>query len=308
MRLNRFGYKKSDTYSEQSLLWRPPGPQLFVLDWKFVPITKNAEHLMDKTLPDYIADELIARIYIGKLKPGDRLPAERQFAETLGVDRTSLRMALRTLNRMNLIRSVRGSGITVMDYRRHAGLDFLAAILDIPELELGTDIKLQAVDAFNSILSGLVYQFVSDALDATLVTEVRDLFNLQLQLLDSGALDDAMLDKLADLDLQMQEILLYQKGGLLVELMANSTRPLRAAVVRELLGVVDVREYLQFHQDLIVKIGTGVLPLEQVAGYYYQISTRMSEPLKHYYRSNPLAPRLLASPLQAALERQEVSA
>ena len=69
-------------------------------------IRSTLAFFMEKTLPDLIADELIARIFIGEFKAGYRLPAERGFAETLGVDRTSLRMALRTLNRMRLVQSV----------------------------------------------------------------------------------------------------------------------------------------------------------------------------------------------------------
>ena len=259
---------------------------------------------MEKTLPDFIADELIARIYIGQLQPGDRLPPERQFAEDLGVDRTSLRMALRTLNRMHLVRPVRGSGITVMDYRKHAGLDFLTAILDIPELELGTEIKLESVDAFNSILSGLIYQLVRSTVDAKLVEEVRDLLQLQVSRLDSNLLSEQLLDELAELDLRLQEILLYRHGGLIVELMSNSTRPLRAAVIRELFSLIDVRTYVLFHQSLIMQIGTGVLPVEQVAGYYYQYTMQLMEPLKQKYRANPRLPRLRASPLQSAMARQ----
>lgn len=263
---------------------------------------------MEKTLPDFIADELIARIYVGDLKAGDRLPAERQLAEQLGVDRTSLRMALRTLNRMHLIRSVRGSGITVMDFHKHAGLDFLAAILDIPELELGTDIKLQSVDAFNSIIAGLIHQQVEGVLDAAWVVQVRDLLQAQMQLLDGEPWSDSLLQQLTVLDLQLQDALLCQRGGILVELTANSTRPLRMAVINELFSIIDVRGYLEFHQDLIMKIGTGQLPVQDVAGYYFQYAVKLTEPLKDYYRRQPQAPRLRASPLQVALERQTTSA
>lgn len=263
---------------------------------------------MEKTLPDFIADELIARIYVGKLMPGDRLPAERQLAEELGVDRTSLRMALRTLNRMNLILSVRGSGITVMDYRKHAGLDFLAAILDIPELELGSDIKLQSVDAFNSIISGLIHQQVGGVLDAAWVAQVRDLLQLQLDMLNNEPWSDRLLARLTELDLQLQDTLLYQRSGLLVELTANSTRPLRMAVISELFSTIDVRRYLEFHLDLILRIGSGQLPLEEVAGHYFQQAVKMTEPLKEYYRRQPQAPRMRASPLKVALDRQSTSA
>ena len=48
----------------------------------------------------------------GALKPGDRLPPERELAATLGVGRSSVREALRVLEVMGLIRTGTGSGPT----------------------------------------------------------------------------------------------------------------------------------------------------------------------------------------------------
>jgi GntR family transcriptional repressor for pyruvate dehydrogenase complex len=82
------------------------------------------------------------------------------LAEELGVDRTSLRVALRQLSRMNLLRATQGSGITVLDYRRHAGIDFLAAVLEVPGLELGGAFLLEALDQWNVMMP----RFVATAL------------------------------------------------------------------------------------------------------------------------------------------------
>ncbi|GAA3321517.1 hypothetical protein GCM10020331_037690 [Ectobacillus funiculus] len=46
----------------------------------------------------------------GKLKPGDRLPGERELAQTLGCSRTSLREACRVLESEGLIISKPGGG------------------------------------------------------------------------------------------------------------------------------------------------------------------------------------------------------
>ncbi len=258
---------------------------------------------MDKTLPDLIADELIARIYIGEFKAGHRLPAERGFAETLGVDRTSLRMALRTLNRMRLVQSVRGSGITVMDYRKTAGLDFLVALFDIPQLELGTKIKLEGLEAFNGIVPGMLYELVKDSFDASIAVTVRDILQSQLQILDEGELTEERLDRLAIYQMTLQDFLLYHKGSSIVGLMANSSSALRAGVIRELLEHINIREHVEFNQQMFINIGNGDLPVKEVVSYYHHYSEEYTQPLVEHYKKNPLQPRLLSSPLKSTLAK-----
>jgi GntR family transcriptional regulator len=56
---------------------------------------------------------LTSRITGGLLKPGDVLPSERQLCEEFGLSRTTVREALRALNRQGLIRTVPGRGAFV---------------------------------------------------------------------------------------------------------------------------------------------------------------------------------------------------
>jgi GntR family transcriptional repressor for pyruvate dehydrogenase complex len=51
----------------------------------------------------------------GKLKPGDRLPSERELAKHLGINRASLRAGLRFLAAMGVLTSRRGSGTYIAD-------------------------------------------------------------------------------------------------------------------------------------------------------------------------------------------------
>jgi hypothetical protein len=133
-----------------------------------------------RTLPDRLADELIARIFTGELAPNERLSPERTLAEELGVDRTSLRVALRQLSRMNLLRATQGSGITVLDYRRHAGIDFLAAVLEVPGLELGGAFLLEALDQWNVMMPRFVASALADAQPEHL-REIDAFFEAQLR-------------------------------------------------------------------------------------------------------------------------------
>ncbi|MFQ5401206.1 MAG: GntR family transcriptional regulator [Anaerolineae bacterium] len=62
-----------------------------------------------------IAEGLLNRIESGKLAPGDRLPPERELSETLGVNRRTLREALRMLETQGLLVRQRGVGTYVAE-------------------------------------------------------------------------------------------------------------------------------------------------------------------------------------------------
>jgi GntR family transcriptional repressor for pyruvate dehydrogenase complex len=66
-------------------------------------------------IPDAIAHQLETRILEGSLKPGDRLPAERELAVELGVSRPSLREAIKQLVSRELLVSRHGGGTYVTD-------------------------------------------------------------------------------------------------------------------------------------------------------------------------------------------------
>ena len=70
-----------------------------------------------------IADSLLDRIESGRLATGDRLPPERELSEGLGVNRLTLRRALRVLQSQGMLIRRQGSGTFVADPKieRQAG-------------------------------------------------------------------------------------------------------------------------------------------------------------------------------------------
>ncbi len=68
-------------------------------------------------LPDQIAARVIALITERHLKPGDRLPPERELAQAMGVSRSSLREALRALSLLGVTEMRQGDGtyLTALD-------------------------------------------------------------------------------------------------------------------------------------------------------------------------------------------------
>lgn len=82
-----------------------------------------------RSLPDAVFERICGTIFDGRLAPGDRLPAERELAQQLGVNRNALREALKRLEQLRLIAIHPGGSTRVLDFRQSAGLDLLGALL-----------------------------------------------------------------------------------------------------------------------------------------------------------------------------------
>ena len=70
-----------------------------------------------KTVVESIIEQLIERIKDGTLKPGAKLPSERQWIDKLHVSRSSVREALQALAAMDLVESRSGEGTYVKDLK-----------------------------------------------------------------------------------------------------------------------------------------------------------------------------------------------
>ena len=98
--------------------------------------TEGLRAVEKRRLYEDIVGQIQARIEDGGLRPGDRLPAERELAEVFKVSRHSVREAIRALEQRGVLTSRAGSGTFVaMDDESLAG-DFLALAVDRKHLQL----------------------------------------------------------------------------------------------------------------------------------------------------------------------------
>src|SRR5690625_938436 len=74
---------------------------------------KELQPIRSAPLYRRVAEELERYISTNKLKPGDRLPSERELAERLEVSRTVIRESLRMLNITGIINIRIGQGAFV---------------------------------------------------------------------------------------------------------------------------------------------------------------------------------------------------
>lgn len=72
-------------------------------------------HEKKQSVYQKVVAEIKRSITTGDLKPGDKLPSERELAEILGVSRTSLREALKLLAASGLLTIKHGQGVFVAD-------------------------------------------------------------------------------------------------------------------------------------------------------------------------------------------------
>jgi GntR family transcriptional regulator, transcriptional repressor for pyruvate dehydrogenase complex len=78
------------------------------------PIKSDFEVVRRNKVYEEVAKQ-IERLILKKLKPGDKLPSERELAEMLQVSRSSIRDAIRGLELMGLVEPRQGAGTVVRE-------------------------------------------------------------------------------------------------------------------------------------------------------------------------------------------------
>ncbi len=78
------------------------------------PVQAEFEVVRRQKVYEAVAEQ-IERLIIRRLKPGDKLPSERELAEALHVSRSSIRDAIRSLELMGLVEPRQGAGTIVRE-------------------------------------------------------------------------------------------------------------------------------------------------------------------------------------------------
>ncbi|NGQ94867.1 FadR family transcriptional regulator [Brevibacillus sp. SYP-B805] len=83
----------------------------------------------DRKVYEGILLEIHELVQKRNLRPGDKLPSERELSEQLGAGRSSVREALRALELLGLIETRRGEGTFLKHYRHNRLIDILGFFL-----------------------------------------------------------------------------------------------------------------------------------------------------------------------------------
>lgn len=96
----------------------------------------HADINVKKSIADEVSRELLGKILSGELKPGCRLPAEREMAESMGVSRGSVHQAIVHLELQGFVSILPRHGTVVNDFRKYPTTQSLEALMSSDSLEL----------------------------------------------------------------------------------------------------------------------------------------------------------------------------
>ena len=135
-----------------------------------------------RRLYEDIVDHIKELMVRGELKPGDKLPSERELAERFGVGRPTVREAIRTLSLMGLVEVGRG--------------------------KQGTHVSDTAFDPYmESFKQQMSWMIEMEKTTLRQLLEVRDTLETQIALLVAERASDAQMAEMKNLLAEMKECL-----------------------------------------------------------------------------------------------------
>jgi GntR family transcriptional repressor for pyruvate dehydrogenase complex len=142
------------------------------------------EPIRPKKISEEIVEQIKKLIAKGELKPGDRIPSERDLATMLGVSRPSVREAIMVLDAMGFLESRQGGGTFVRALTETSIADPLAILVEQRDPEL-----LRAlVEVRMGLESWSAYLAAQRATDAE-IAELRRLFDIMEAQATNGGWD-----------------------------------------------------------------------------------------------------------------------
>lgn len=194
---------------------------------------------------DSIAAQITAKILSGELKAGDKLPAERELAEKLGVSRSSVHQAILRLEGQGLLSIAPRKGTVVSDYRKHPTPQSLTALMSYNSIDLEASLFSDMMDTRLWLESECARLACSKIYPSTL-EQMRSL-------VDAMKLPDS---DLTDLIYKFHYALTRASGNSLYAMIFRGFEP----VIRSLIGrhynlqAVDLQESVSLRYELLEAI------------------------------------------------------
>ncbi|MBN1364293.1 MAG: FadR family transcriptional regulator [Syntrophaceae bacterium] len=194
---------------------------------------------------------LVKQIFSRQLKPGDKLPPERQLAKDIQVDRASLRIALKHMELMNVLTIRQGDGIYVRDYMKGASIDFLRILFlqtEQPEGEWLVDpYIMDEIWEFWAFFLPEMLKIAAKRITPRDIKTMMDIFDEELANLHDR-------NRLIELELKSQEIVAETGNNIVVILITHTCRPLRKKMIEIFYSSLDderIKNHIEMKKELM---------------------------------------------------------
>jgi GntR family transcriptional repressor for pyruvate dehydrogenase complex len=197
-----------------------------------------------------VTDEAILKIkemiLSGELRPGDRLPPEKELGEALGLSRSSLREAVKALEIIRVLDVRRGDGTYVTSLSPSLLLDALSFVVDVHQ-----DDSVLELFEVRQILEPAAAALATPGITAADVTHLRDLL--------AQVHGTTSVDELVANDIVFHRYISERAGNAyltrLLDTLSSST--LRARVWRGLTQEGSVERTLTEHRAIVDALEAG---------------------------------------------------
>ena len=126
------------------------------------------EEICIPTPRETIVHEIEAQIIRGKLKPGEKLPTERELGAKTGVSKSVVHFALIELERLGFVTIVPRQGVYTSDYSRTGNAETLTELLRYNGGQLTFKMSVELVELRNAIEGGALIRLAEKHTDEDL--------------------------------------------------------------------------------------------------------------------------------------------
>lgn len=202
----------------------------------FVPVAK-------RKVSDEIFLMLQEKIFLGTLKPSEKLPPERELSRQLGVTRVPLREALKRLQAMNLIEVRHGDGIYVLDYQSNGSFEFLMSVI-----QSGLPLEHRLVKSlleFRLIVVPELFRLAAKNATEENIKKLEEIIRKEREC-------NSNRNRLMELDFEFHTEVARASGNLFAQLLYNSLKPVYLTLSAQFFQTVPEPEQIPLHAEIIV--------------------------------------------------------
>lgn len=222
-----------------------------------IPLQKTRLH---EEIVAQLKDKIISR----EIAPGDKLPPERELAQILNVNRSTVRAAINKLESMELVEVKHGDGVYVKDYLESGSLELVRHMVfrdGLPDLAI-----IENLSHLRRIIGPEI------ARHAALNRSTRDLLDLEQIVFQSGGMP------MAEKDWRVHNIITRASGNLLFTVLLNAFTGMFKDYASLYFGSPEnAARSVRFHRDIYEAMKAGDADrAHRIAADVYEYAERVT--------------------------------